>query len=68
MKWKNIQKGTVTFTSNGKTLAKANVKNGQALTYLYKLQPQLINFFQEDEFSFEKFEEETAIMIYTKKR
>lgn len=28
---KNIQKGTVTFTSNGKTLAKANVKNGQAL-------------------------------------
>lgn len=44
------------------------VKNGQALTYLYKLQPQLIDFFQEDEFSFEKFEEETAIMIYTKKR
>ena len=42
--------------------------NGKALTYIYKLQPQLIDFFKEDEFSFEKFEEEASIMIYTKKR
>ncbi|RAP52238.1 MAG: hypothetical protein BZ137_08885, partial [Methanosphaera sp. rholeuAM130] len=33
---KNIQKGTVTFTSNGKTLSQASLKNGQArLDYKY---------------------------------
>lgn len=44
-------------------------ERGKALTYIYKIEPQLIDFFQGEEFSFETLVEETSgIMIYTKKR
>lgn len=44
---------------------------GKAITYIYKLQPQLRDYFHEDEYSFESFtskEDSSGIMIYTKKR
>ena len=43
-------------------------EQGMVLTYMYKIQQQAIDFFHEDEYSFEKFENsDSGVMIYRNK-
>ena len=44
------------------------IKKDMVLTYMYKIQQQAMDFFHEDEYSFEKFENsDSGVMIYRNK-